>query len=118
MEFEKLCELAAGEVKMIVDVLPEEVRPQAAGCPVYYEAKPLEGESIEEDALGVFQGTPIVDEDQTGNPPRIRIFVENMWEYAERDEQDFLDEVGTTYLHELSHYLGWDEEEVGEFDLE
>jgi predicted Zn-dependent protease with MMP-like domain len=43
--------------------------------------------------------------------------VENIWEYVEMDEQDYLDEVGTTFLHELGHYLGWDEDEIEERGL-
>ena len=50
--------------------------------------------------------------------PSIRRFVENIWEWVEEDEQDFRDEVGTTFLHELGHYLGWDEDEVSQRGLE
>ncbi len=50
--------------------------------------------------------------------PRIRLFLTNLWEWVEQDEQDFRDEVGTTFLHELGHYLGWDEDEVNERGLE
>jgi len=42
----------------------------------------------------------------------------NIWECAEEEEHDYRDEVGTTFLHELGHYLGWDEDEVAERGLE
>jgi predicted Zn-dependent protease with MMP-like domain len=40
------------------------------------------------------------------------MFLANLWDWEEEDEQDFHNERGTTFLHELGHYLGWDEDEV------
>ena len=40
------------------------------------------------------------------------------WLIAEEDEEIFCDEVHTTYLHELGHYLGLDEDELTERGLE
>jgi predicted Zn-dependent protease with MMP-like domain len=51
-------------------------------------------------------------------PPQIILFRENIWDQAEQDEEWFLDEVHTTYLHELGHYLGLDEDELIERGLE
>ena len=118
MDFEQLSNVAEDEVAMIARVLPEEVRKQAENCPVSYENKPKQEDGLDEDILGLFEGASLIDEPGPEAMPRIRIFVGNLWEYVERDEQDFRDEVGTTYLHELGHYLGWDEEEVAERGLE
>lgn len=118
MNFEQLCKIAENEVAMIVNVLPEGIKEQAATCPVYFEGKPAPDDDIEDDILGLFEGASLIDELGPDAMPRVRIFVENLWEYTERDEQDFRDEVGTTYLHELGHYLGWDEDEVAERGLE
>lgn len=110
--------MAEEEVAMIVKVLPEGVKEQAENCPVSYENKPRADDGLEEDLLGLFEGASLIDEPGPDALPRILIFVGNLWEFAERDEQDFRDEVGTTYLHELGHYLGWDEDEVAERGLE
>ena len=118
MDLSELCEIAADEVAMITKVLPDEVREQAAHCPVSFQEKPSPGEGLEMDMLGLFEGASLVEEPGPDALPMIRIFVGNLWDYAERDEQDFRDEVGTTYLHELGHYLGWDEDEVAERGLE
>lgn len=118
MDTERLCIMAEEEVAMIVHVLPDEVKAEAERCPVSYENKPDAEDDIEEDILGLFEGASLIEEAGPDAMPRIRIFVGNLWEYAERDEQDFRDEVGTTYLHELGHYLGWDEDEVAERGLE
>lgn len=118
MNLDQLCEIAADEVAMIAKVLPEGVKEQTEKCPVSYEAKPTPDDELEEDILGLFEGASLIDEPGPDAMPLIRIFVENLWEYTEHDEQDFRDEVGTTYLHELGHYLGWDEDEVAERGLE
>ena len=103
---------------MITKVLPEGVKEQAEQCPVSYEDKPHADDVLGEDLLGLFEGASLIEEPGPDALPMIRIFVGNLWEYTERDEQDFRDEVGTTYLHELGHYLGWDEDEVAERGLE
>jgi predicted Zn-dependent protease with MMP-like domain len=118
MNREQLCEIAEDEVTMIVKVLPEGVKEQAENCPVSFEGKPAPDDDLDDDILGLFEGASLIDEPGPDTMPRIRIFVENLWEYTERDEQDFRDEVGTTYLHELGHYLGWDEDEIAERGLE
>jgi predicted Zn-dependent protease with MMP-like domain len=51
-------------------------------------------------------------------PPQILLFLENIRDYAEGDESLYRDEVRLTYLHELGHYLGWDEDEVARRGLE
>lgn len=117
MEFSALCELAAAEVSMLVKVLPEEVKTEAQNCTVSYEDRPHENEALEEGILGLFEGASLIEEAGPDAMPRIRIFVGNLWDYTGKDEQDFLDEVGTTFLHELGHYLGWDENEVAERGL-
>jgi len=118
MDLKGLCGLAGGEVAAIVKVLPAEVAGKAADCTVSYEDKPDDGEGLEEGILGLFEGASLIEEAGPDAMPRIRIFVSNLWEYTEGDEQDFLDEVGTTYLHELGHYLGWDEDEIAARGLE
>lgn len=118
MDIGELTEWAADEVAMIVKVLPEELRENASACPVSYEEKPDSEDDLEDDVLGVFEGASLIDEPGPEALPRIRIFVGNLWEYAECDEQDFRDEVGTTFLHELGHYFGWDEDEIAERGLE
>ena len=45
-------------------------------------------------------------------PPQIILFLENLWDFAAGDEEVYLDEVHVTYIHELGHYLGLNEEEL------
>ena len=117
MSGSELISMAEQEIASIVKVLPNEIKAHALNCPIHFESKPTSG-SDDEEMLGVFEGASLKDEVGPENLPLIRLFVENIWEYVERDEQDFLDEVGTTFLHELGHYLGWDEDELAERGLE
>jgi predicted Zn-dependent protease with MMP-like domain len=121
MDFDTLCRWADEELKALIKVLPEDVRQAASQVPVSLEEKPGRGsfdDELEGDELGLFEGASAAEEPDPLEPTRIRLFVTNIWEWVEEDEQDFRDEIGTTFLHELGHYLGWDEDEVNERGLE
>ena len=103
--------------------LPAEVRTAAAAVPVCYEALPnadILDEGFEDDILGLFVGHEHGGELSESDPlpPQILLFLDNIWDLAEGDEAVFRDEVRLTYLHELGHYLGWDENEVTRRGLE
>jgi predicted Zn-dependent protease with MMP-like domain len=121
MDFETLSRWADEELKSLVKVLPQDVRAAAEKVPVSLEEKPG-GSAFDEvlvgDELGLFEGPSSAEEPDPSELSRIRLFLTNIWEWVEEDEQDFRDEVGTTFLHELGHYLGWDEDEVNERGLE
>jgi predicted Zn-dependent protease with MMP-like domain len=121
MDFETLSRWAREEVVALSRALPEDVRDAAAAVPVSFEQKPGDGPFDDElagDELGLFEGPTAMEEGDPADLPRIRLFLSNLWEWVEEDEQDYRDEVGTTYLHELGHYLGWDEDDVAERGLE
>jgi predicted Zn-dependent protease with MMP-like domain len=113
----KLLRLAEGEVQRTLERLPAEVRDAAAECIVTFEDivdAVAEDESLDGDLLGLFEGFSRLDP-LPGGPedmPRIRLFLDNLWNFAGQDEGSFRKEVRTTWLHELGHYLGWGEEEV------
>ena len=121
MNFETLSRWADEEVKALVKILPRDVQAAANRCVISFEPRPGQSPTdaeLEGDELGLFEGTCLLDEPTPEEIPHIRLFVENLWEWVEQDEQDYRDEVGTTLLHELGHYLGWDEDEVSDRGLE
>jgi predicted Zn-dependent protease with MMP-like domain len=121
MDFETLSQWADEEIKAVVKILPADIQAAAKTCSLHFEDRPGKGEfdsELEGDELGLFEGTSLLDEPGPDALPSIRIFVTNIWEWVEQDEQDYRDEVGTTFLHELGHYLGWDEDDVAERGLE
>ncbi len=123
MTFAQLSRTAEQVVAAAQRRLPPEVREAAASVPVCYEPAPNDAileEGWEPDILGLFVGRAH-DEEISGAdplPPQILLFLENLWDYAEGDQQIYRDEVRLTYLHELGHYLGWDEEEVARRGLD
>jgi len=46
------------------------------------------------------------------------LFLENLWDFADGDHKVFCDEVRITYLHELGHFLGWDEDDLAARELD
>lgn len=111
------------EVKRLVKSLPSDLRAAAEKLPVAFEAFPseaLQEEGIEPDTLGLFVG-PTHAEDAgawAGPPAQIILYLQNLWDYAEQDRESFLREVRVTYLHELGHYLGLDEGELLDRELD
>ena len=121
MEFSTLTRMADKEVATLFRKLPPDVRKATEKCVISYEDRPRQDDydaDLFGDELGLFEGACLLDEDGYGEPPRIRLFLLNIWDWVDGDEQGFLEEVGTTYLHELGHYLGWDEDEIAERGLE
>lgn len=118
--WESLLRLAQGEVSRVVAALPEDLRRHAVEVPVTYESYPGEallGDGWDPDLLGMFVGDPIGESNTSGVPLQILLFLENLWDFAEEDPEVFLEEVRITYVHELGHFLGLDEEELEERGL-
>ncbi len=115
-----LAQLTARAEKVVTRTLrklPAEVRVLAEKLPVTYQDWPDEEileDEFEPDILGLFVGEHHGIEAGVGNsvPPQIFLFLENIYEEADGDAARFDEEVHITYLHELGHYLGWDEDEV------
>jgi predicted Zn-dependent protease with MMP-like domain len=119
--WERLRSLALDEVAATLKALPEPLREKARVVPVTLEPVPnqeLQADGIAPDTLGLFVGPDFAEEASVPLPPQIILFLENVWDQAEQDEEWFLDEVHTTYLHELGHYLGLDEDELIDRGLE
>jgi predicted Zn-dependent protease with MMP-like domain len=122
-DWERLHALALAEVKATLAALPPPLRVRAQALPVTFERQPNAAhrrDGIEPDTLGLFVGPEFADEEITSMPlpPQIILFLENLWNLAEADEEFFREEVHTTYLHELGHYLGLDEDDLFERGLE
>lgn len=117
MTMTELTALAAAAVGATQRKLPPEIRALARTVPVHYEAKPAPdvlADGFPSDILGLFTGCPHGEElDQTNpSPAQILLYLENLWDFAEADAAVFREETRLTYLHELGHYLGWDEDEL------
>ncbi len=113
--------LAEREKTEIITDLPPPLRDRAEKLPVAFERWPtpaMQADGVEPDTLGLFTGPEWVDAETGPLPPQIILYLENIWEAAETDEQRFRDEIATTFLHELGHFLGLDEDDLAERGLD
>lgn len=120
-QWKKLTELAADEIESVLAGLPKPLRREAQELPITFERIPnaeLQAEGVDADTLGLFVGPEFADERSVPMPPQIILFLENLWNQAGRDEEIFGEEVATTLLHELGHYLGLNEDELTDRGLE
>ena len=113
--WEKLCELALAEVEATLVAMPAPLRSRAEKLPVLFVPRPdavLQADGIAADTLGLFSGAGFVDENEGPLPPQIVLYLQNIWDFSETNGKHFRDEVRTTFLHELGHYLGLDEDDL------
>jgi len=122
MTREALVETAMEIVARTQRRLPAPIRALAEGLPVVFEDEPSEtlvADGIEPDTLGLFSGdSHDIGSSDNPLPPQIFLFLGNIWDYSDGDLPLFRREVKLTYLHELGHYLGWDEDEVARRGLD
>jgi predicted Zn-dependent protease with MMP-like domain len=117
MDTDRLTRLAADAVGAAHRRLPPALRTLARGVVVHYERLPaadVVADGFPSDILGLFTGASHGTELSADNPspPQILLYLDNLWDFAGADEAIFREEAERTYLHELGHYLGWDEDEV------
>ena len=113
MTLAQLQSLATAEIAATLADLPSELRVHATKIPVHTHEFPspeILGLEFEPDILGLFVGPP--HGESTGDigdvPTQILLFLGNLWDFAEH----------LTYLHELGHYFGWNEDDLAARDLD
>ena len=120
-DWNRLKEVAQAEIEATLVALPGPLREQAQKLPVTFEKAPnkgLQADGIEADTLGLFTGAEFAGSSAEVMPSQIILFLENLWDFAEGDEGVFCEEVHTTFLHELGHFLGLGEDDVTERGLD
>jgi predicted Zn-dependent protease with MMP-like domain len=124
------------EVQEAVRTLPDEFQQYLERVRVVAQEVPDEAfgrgaaradrEPLGPDMLGLFDGVPLSDEQQFSDeqqvdsaslPTTIYLFQRNLERMA-TGREDLAEQVRVTLWHELGHYLGFDEEEMGRLGLE
>ncbi|HEU6448067.1 MAG TPA: metallopeptidase family protein [Verrucomicrobiae bacterium] len=121
LDWQKLCAIASAEVDATIEKFPKPLRDRASKVAVTFEPQPneeLQADGIEPDTLGLFTGAEFADEEHVPMPPQIILFLKNICDFADGDEKIFREEIRTTFLHELGHYLGLDEDDLTLRDLD
>lgn len=127
MKFEKnpdapfayLIEAATEEIEKTRSELPAPLRDALSEVAMVLEEFPSpehEADGVESDQLGLFEGSDATDS-ASPQMPRIVLWLGNLWDLAEAEEDAYREEVRVTFLHELGHYLGLDEEDLTERGL-
>jgi predicted Zn-dependent protease with MMP-like domain len=118
----RLVSIAEAETQATLAGLPPALRERAADLPVVFEpwvSDDLVESGLDPEILGLFVGDAHdIAASDLPLPPQIFLFLESIWDLAEGDEEAFREEVRTTYLHELGHYLGLDEGDLEDRGLE
>ena len=115
--FEQLVEMALADI-------PQFLRDEMENVALVVEDEPsaelLEEMGIEpSDTLyGLYQGTPLAEREWAyGNtlPDRITIYQQSIVEDCE-DDDDIVDCIAETVVHEFAHHFGWDEDHMDEVE--
>jgi predicted Zn-dependent protease with MMP-like domain len=112
--FEELVEQALAELPDIFAEHLEEVPVEICDRPTPQQAQVARAGGI---LLGLYQGRPLTErsvEDSGRLPDVIYIFRENI-ERVVNSEQDLIEQVRTTVLHEIGHHFGMSEADLEKY---
>ncbi len=99
-------------IERTIESLPAPIREQARKIQVVFDKWPPEDD---DDMLGQLHGFDPDHVSETLGP--LFIFVGPLYLFCEEENLDFAEEVRITYLHELGHFLGLDEDDLADRGL-
>jgi predicted Zn-dependent protease with MMP-like domain len=118
--FSYLIDVATEEIEKTLSELPPPLRAALKEVATVLEEFPStahEADGVDSDQLGLFEGADAADP-ASPQMPRIVMWLGNIWEMCEAQEEAYREEVRVTFLHEIGHYLGLDEEDLTQRGLE
>lgn len=118
--FSYLAEVASTEIDRVINDLPDALRDTLSKIAVVLEEFPTpenEAQGVDPEQLGLFEGAS-ADDNAMPHTPKIVLWLGNLWEMSGASEKIYREEVGITMLHELGHYLGFNEEDLIDRGLE
>ena len=118
-DFSKLEKQAESIVEECLLDLPPLLQDRARKVPCLIRRWHPGADAGDEDALDML-GEYLPDDDDGLREASgvIAIYVAGIALFCEEEGMDFDEEVQRTYLHELGHHFGWDEDDLAERDLD
>jgi predicted Zn-dependent protease with MMP-like domain len=111
------------QVLRVIDKLPRQFRDQLDNVEIVVEHRPsekllrAEGLDPRHDTLyGIYEGVPLPERsllDPPLLPDKITIFAEPLLQDFP-DPEELREEIRLTVLHEIAHYFGMDEDQIGD----
>src|SRR5690606_14868307 len=99
-------------VATALDTIPAALAELMDNVVVLIEDEPMAGEPT--DLLGLYDGIPLTERDSNYSfvpPDRIFIFRGPLQRFA-RDDQELIDEVRITVVHEIAHHFGISDDQL------
>lgn len=105
--------------------LPEPVRRYLSNVAIAVEAVPADGDlssgDVSPTVLGLFRGSPLADKASMDPwahfPSSIVLYQRNLERFAQ-DREDLIEQIDVTLIHEVGHFLGYDEDDLAERGLD
>jgi len=112
-------------VEAALERLPEPVRRYLSNVAIAVEPVPADGDlaggDVSPTVLGLFRGSPLRDKASMDPwahfPSSIVLYQRNLERFA-RDREDLIEQIDVTLLHEVGHFLGFDEDDLAERGLD
>ena len=101
-------------VEEALDAIPDEIASLVTNVVVLVEEEPPEDEP--DDLLGLYDGVALTERDSTwlpDLPDRIFLFRGPLLDMCD-DEDDLVDEIRITVVHEIAHHFGIDDDRLHE----
>jgi predicted Zn-dependent protease with MMP-like domain len=117
----RLAKAAEEEIKALVRALPGELRAKVNEIPIQCLPCPTRAQvkaGVDPELMGLFEGQAMAEETADPLPPTVFLFLANIYEEAEHDPEIYREEVRRTLLHEVGHYLGLDEDDLFDRDVD
>ncbi len=112
-------------VEAALERLPEPVRRYLANVAIAVEPVPADGDlsggDVSPTVLGLFRGSPLAEKASMDPwahfPSSIVLYQRNLERFA-HDREDLIEQIDVTLLHEVGHFLGFDEDDLAERGLD
>ena len=116
-----LLAIAQEESQRLISEFPPALRTRVLSIPITFEALPtpaLVADGVDPDLMGLFVGDDYAHPGLEPLPTQVLLFLRNIYDEAEGDMDRYRQEVRITLLHEIGHFLGLDEDDLWQRDLE